>query len=100
MNRVFQPGMSKGVLFSLSLGLAVLQATLFGAASAQAANRIVAWGDINYDVVTSSGASVSQGPAVAQISAGNYHSVALGGDGSILVWGDNRFGQTSVPQLL
>src|SRR6516225_9718477 len=97
MNRVLKRWESKELLLPMSLGLAFLAA----ASPALAANRIIAWGDINYDVgACNNNTSSSHGPPVAQISAGNFHSVALGGDGSVLVWGDNRFGQTSVPQLL
>jgi len=65
-----------------------------------AANRIVSWGDINYDVIVTSDPALSRGPGVLQISSGDFHSVALSGDGNVLAWGDNRFGQTSVPDLL
>jgi len=34
---------------------------------------------------------------VVAIAAGSYHSVALKSDGSVVAWGDNTFGQTSVP---
>ncbi|MEI6607395.1 MAG: hypothetical protein WCP35_18950, partial [Verrucomicrobiota bacterium] len=34
---------------------------------------------------------------VTAIAAGYYHSVALRNDGSIIAWGDNTAGQTSVP---
>ena len=34
---------------------------------------------------------------VTRISAGYYHSVALRNDGSVVAWGDNTAGQTSIP---
>ena len=34
---------------------------------------------------------------VPAISAGNYHNLALNSDGTVVAWGDNRFGQTNVP---
>ena len=34
---------------------------------------------------------------VTRISAGYYHSVALKNDGSVVAWGDNTAGQTTVP---
>lgn len=36
---------------------------------------------------------------VAAISCGTYHAVALKADGTIVAWGDNSFGQTSLPEL-
>jgi len=80
----------------LLAGFVVAQATLTG--TVQAANRIVSWGDINYDVVATAAPAFSRGPGVLQISSGDFHSVALGGDGNVLAWGDNRFGQTIIPE--
>lgn len=37
------------------------------------------------------------GRRVTAIAAGSYHTVALRGDGSVYAWGDNRYGQTTVP---
>ena len=37
---------------------------------------------------------------VTRISAGYYHSVALRNDGSVVAWGDNTAGQTTVPNGL
>ncbi|MCW5558712.1 MAG: hypothetical protein KIT22_12905, partial [Verrucomicrobiae bacterium] len=34
---------------------------------------------------------------VVVIAAGDYHTVALKTDGSVLAWGDNEIGQTEVP---
>ena len=59
------------------------------------ASRVVAWGDLDYDlaIVPSRPASGS----VAGISAGDFHSLLLRGDGTLTAWGDDRFGQTSIP---
>src|SRR5262245_17278220 len=34
---------------------------------------------------------------IAAISAGDYHSLALQSNGTVVVWGDGWFGQTNVP---
>ena len=34
---------------------------------------------------------------IVAIAAGNTHSLALRGDGTVLAWGDNSWGQTAVP---
>lgn len=34
---------------------------------------------------------------VIAIAAGDYHTVALKNDGSVVAWGDNAYGQTTVP---
>jgi len=34
---------------------------------------------------------------VVSVAAGNYHSVALKGDGTLVAWGDNNLGQTTAP---
>jgi Regulator of chromosome condensation (RCC1) repeat len=100
MNRAFQLRSPKG-FFRAGICLALLQGAMFGdVASIRAANRIIAWGDVNYDVVASNSTSGPHGPPVAQISAGNFHSVALSGEGNVLIWGDNRFGQTTMPGIL
>ncbi len=35
-----------------------------------------------------------------QVAAGGYHSLALKGDGTVVAWGDNGYGQSSVPSGL
>ncbi|MCT8157985.1 RCC1 domain-containing protein, partial [Bifidobacterium polysaccharolyticum] len=37
--------------------------------------------------------SAGTGLVTAQISAGYYHSLAIGGDGNAYAWGDNQFGE-------
>ena len=34
------------------------------------------------------------------IAAGEYHSLALKADGTVVAWGDNGYGQTTVPSGL
>jgi hypothetical protein len=34
---------------------------------------------------------------VTAIAAGQYHSIALKSDGTVVAWGDNSAGQTIVP---
>jgi alpha-tubulin suppressor-like RCC1 family protein len=38
--------------------------------------------------------------AIIQIAAGYSHRLELKGDGTVVAWGDNNYGQTSVPALL
>ena len=68
--------------------------------TACASNRMVAWGDITYDVTLTTDPGTGSGNGLMQISSGDYHSVALSSDGVVLAWGDNRFGQISVPDYL
>ncbi|MCX6874729.1 MAG: immunoglobulin domain-containing protein [Verrucomicrobia bacterium] len=42
-------------------------------------------------------ASLTFSTGVVAIAAGYYHSVALKSDGSVVAWGDNTAGQTTVP---
>jgi len=73
-------------------------ATLLLEQQGNAANRIVAWGDIIYDVMVTG--EPANGAGVLQISSGDFHSIALNHDGSVLAWGDNRFGQTAIPDVV
>jgi len=50
---------------------------------------IVGWGG---QVV---GVDLSRG--FVSVAAGLYHSLGLKADGSIVAWGDDRFGQTNIP---
>src|SRR4051812_45993573 len=78
------------------IGLMLVSGTL----QVQGATRIVAWGDIKYDVTPPSQPATGLGNGIYQIAAGDFHSIALTQDGSVLAWGDNRFGQTSLPEVL
>lgn len=77
----------------------LLTAALATAAQAmQATDRVVAWGDLNYDL---SFAASSAGIAgVAQLAPGDFHSLLMKSDGSLLAWGDDRFNQTNIPDTL
>jgi alpha-tubulin suppressor-like RCC1 family protein len=77
-----------------------LQGALLGPTNLQAANRVLAWGDINYDVSVTFNPQAVHGTGVLQISSGDFHSVALDQAGTVLAWGDNRFGQIVVPECL
>jgi len=35
-----------------------------------------------------------------QIAAGQYHTLALKSDGTVVDWGDNSYGQATVPDSL
>ena len=63
----------------------------------QAAERLIAWGDINYELQLAPG---PQPRKADDIAAGDFHSVLLNNDGSVSAWGDDRFGQINVPQTL
>ncbi len=68
----------------LALGIPALAA----AAPPGTSGSIVGWGD---QVV------VNLDSGFVAISAGSLHSLGLKADGSIVAWGDNDFGQCSVP---
>ena len=73
---------------SLSV-FAVVAMVSIGAVGDLPAGHIVGWG---YQVV---GADLSGG--FTAISAGGNHSLGLKQDGSVVAWGDNRFGDCDVP---
>ncbi|MEK7707848.1 MAG: hypothetical protein AAB380_07620, partial [Verrucomicrobiota bacterium] len=84
VTRMFRP------LPTVVLGL------LCSAIAADAANRVVAWGDLNYDVTVNS----TRRSRVAQIASGSFHSLVLENNWRVTAWGDNRFGQTGAPDQL
>ncbi|WP_218638945.1 S-layer homology domain-containing protein [Paenibacillus sp. FSL H8-0548] len=43
---------------------------------------------------------VTESRQMVRISAGGFHSLALKADGTVVVWGDNSLGQTTVPEGL
>jgi alpha-tubulin suppressor-like RCC1 family protein len=57
---------------------------------------VAVWGG-NYYGQTNIPANLSN---VVAIAAGDYHSLALRGDGTVVAWGDNAFGESAVPAAL
>src|SRR5580765_6652113 len=55
-------------------------------------NRVIAWGDLSYNLPFKADSS-----AVSQLAPGNWHSLLLKKDGGLLAWGDDRFNQTNIP---
>ena len=76
----------------------LMAATFLACANARAGSRLLAWGDLKYDMGFSSPSLT--GPTLAQVAAGDFHSVALQGDGTVLAWGDDQFSQTNMPGAL
>src|ERR1051325_122288 len=64
---------------------------------AHAGDEVIAWGDMTYDLPVDSNRPRD---SVVQIAAGTFHSLALQRDGTITVWGDDRFGQLEIPDRL
>src|SRR5487761_2760862 len=62
-------------------------------------SRVVAWGDIKYDLALPLDARPATPNGLAEVAAGDFHSLVLRSDGSVVAWGDNTFGQSSVPIL-
>jgi Regulator of chromosome condensation (RCC1) repeat len=59
---------------------------------ARPAQRLVCWGDIAYDMAMDGDLS--------QVSPGYYHTLAMYREGGVLAWGDNKFNQTNLPDVL
>jgi alpha-tubulin suppressor-like RCC1 family protein len=55
---------------------------------------VMAWGSNGWAPVTLGGRLLTN---VVAVSAGGTHALALRGDGAVVAWGQNEFGQTSVP---
>src|SRR5205823_1059631 len=73
-----------------------------GAASATAAGKPVAWGCEGFGVDSQCGVPGGLS-GVTAIAAGDVHSLALKGDGTVVAWGcvgPGNFGQCSVPSGL
>src|SRR4030095_6095354 len=89
MNRITRP-----LLFACSAALTLLAL----AREATAQTGIVAWG-----LDTSSQCTplpqLPPGLAWGQVSAGAFHSAAPVSDGSVVAWGNNTYGQCTVPAL-
>ena len=60
---------------------------------AQSGSYVSGWGLQTFD------SRGNQETSFVQIGAGVYHTVARRMDGSIVAWGDDSYGQTSVPTL-
>src|SRR6185503_11762723 len=81
----------------VGLGVIATALQLCPAARAGQLSRVVAWGDISYDLTN----DVTQGgKPVAGIAAGDFHSLALQRNGYIVAWGDDQFGQSELPSFL
>ncbi len=76
-------GQAFGILFCVLL--------LLTPVSGLASQRIVAWGDIAYDITADN---------YAQVSSGFYHTLLIRNDGMVVAWGDDRFNQTNLPEAL
>ena len=78
--------------------------------AASPSGRVFGWGDNKSGVITGVASSVNVTGMVTvagqlltnavAISAGRDHALALRDDGTVVAWGDNRFGQVSVPGQL
>ena len=79
------------VMVTLSLPAAGL-ALLCTFASARAQSEIAGWGTRVFN-------SVWLNESFASVTAGGFHTVALRGDGSVVAWGANFYGQCNVPSL-
>src|SRR5665213_3656231 len=77
----------------LGYSLAFLLATTVAVRAGAPPNKVWAWGSDRYGET-----DVPPGLTnVVAIAAGGNHSMALKGDGTVVVWGDNTYGQTNVP---
>ncbi len=78
----------------------VVIATQYGSAVCSnaflAVNSVIVWGSIS-----SGTAALTNVPAnatnVIALAAGDLHCIALRGDGTVVAWGDNYYGQTNIP---
>ena len=69
-------------------------AALVGAkANAASAGSVVAWGEQVMPIV-------QPGTRFSAIAAGGWHSLALTSDGTVVAWGNNSYGQSTVPSGL
>ena len=68
-----------------------------GSVQASSPGSVVAWGTIvqGYDYGQTDVPAAAQS-GVTAIAANNLQTVALRSDGSVVGWGDNRYGQTNV----
>ncbi|MEH0155361.1 cadherin domain-containing protein [Limibacter armeniacum] len=58
--------------------------------------------DIGNDYITSASIPtvVNSGSPVVQIGAGDDHAVVLKADGTLIAWGDDKYGQISIPSTI
>src|SRR5204863_545492 len=83
-----------------SLVFILTQTCCWAGPAAQMTSRVIAWGDLNYDLSLKNNPQSAQPHALAQIAAGDFHSLALKNDGSIVAWGDDSFGQINLPTAI
>jgi hypothetical protein len=97
-------GNNPGIPSGLS-NVVAIAAGMFHCLALQADGTVVGWGNNNYGQAT----GVTNGAAgvvtiagqpltgVVAIAAGNFHSLALMTDGTVVGWGDDTWGETSIP---
>lgn len=56
--------------------------------------------DMDPNTITTNSFSVTKKVSITAIAAGANHSLALNSDGGVTAWGDNTFGQATVPDVL
>ncbi|MBD8467453.1 family 43 glycosylhydrolase [Plantibacter sp. CFBP 8798] len=84
-------GLAAGLLAVAIVGTTTLTAGSAAAAEAPAA-ALLSWGD-------PAAPAELVGTPVTGVAAGLGHAVALGADGTVLAWGADGFGQSTVPSL-
>src|SRR4051794_7933747 len=77
------------------LGAILVSAALALTASAQSGS-VVVWGDTTHDQ-TNFPPGLSN---IVNLSAGEYHCLALRDDGKVFAWGDNSLQQVTLPPSL
>ncbi len=74
----------------LTVALLAVATVLTASARAVGQSHVVGWGDQAFN-------SSLHEESFVEVAAGESHTVALRGDGSLAAWGDNYYGQCDVP---
>ena len=91
------PSTMKSFLQSFFGGLVICAGALLVTANANGQGQVVGWGDSSKGQALSSTRSIL---GFKDAAAGTYHTVAIRADGSVMAWGLNSSGQTTVPATL